>query len=148
MSRVVGAKYESQSVQAVATGVVGSHGGTVPVANTGTPLDGIEVRFPAGAVPDGTPVKLDWDHGALTNVAGTESGTVVLFSTGKVKEFERHVEIRVHFDPAQNPETVMAYSIDDNGRLHALDVASFDTTRGEALIWTFQPVRFTWVLVR
>lgn len=142
-----GAKYQSGSVQVVATEVVGSHGGTVSVARTGTPLDGIEVRFPAGAVPDNTPIEVAWDHGTLADVSGTPSGVIVRLVAGDLREFAQHIEIRVTFNPTQKPKTVMAYSIDDQGRLHTLDVATFDSGRGEALIWTFQPVRFTWVLV-
>jgi hypothetical protein len=142
-----GAKYESGKVQPVASDVIGSHGGTIAVTATGTPVDGVEVRFPAGALPDGTPVEVSWDRGTLSNVAGTQSGIIVRLETGKVEEFTQHVEIRVKFDPTVKPTTVTAYSIDDKSRLHVLDVASVDFARGEALIWTWQPVRFTWVLV-
>ena len=90
--------YEPGVDKPVATRTIGAGGDKIQAGSTGTPIDGVVVTFPAGALTADTEVSLGYNEGLLTPNEGTWNGVTLTLDTGSVRLFERPVSVTVPFD--------------------------------------------------
>jgi len=130
----------------VACAVVGPSGATLRIDSSGTPVDGITVEIPAGALARDVTVKLSYDTGTLTLTKGQASGVYLRVSAESVKEFREPIRINIRFDPVRwKGYAVAGYGVDAQGRLEAVDAGPKDYDKGVASFTTLVPLLFTWV---
>lgn len=96
--------------------LIGMNGGTVKIDHAETPLYGVVIRFPQGALLKDTEISIGYNSGSLTPNEGTYSGSTLVIKAKGVVDFECPVEIAVPFhDPDKMP---VPYYIDDDGKLY------------------------------
>lgn len=98
-------------------------GGTVH-APPGSPLAGVSVEIPAGALPINSDISLSLNTGTVTTVAGTHSGINIVLHSSTVTTFAQPVSITIPFSPSQG--IPVPYFIDESGRLHLVQLLSID----------------------
>ena len=127
------------------TQTIGSTGGMIEVTDSGTPLDGIKVEFPAGALSKDAEVSLGYNDGVLTPNSGKFSGVIIILDVPNVTQFEQPVIITA---PFSDEETVpVPYYINDSGTLRPAQIVNVDRENGEFTFQTFHASFFTWLLV-
>jgi hypothetical protein len=125
---------------------VGPRGATLDAGQRGTPIDGLVVEIPPGALKREIPVKLSYNTGKLTLPFGRSSGVFLGLSADDIKEFDQAVTIRIRYNATTNQSlVVVGYAIDSKGRLRAVNAGSQDGKAGTASFSTYVPMLFTWV---
>jgi hypothetical protein len=125
---------------------VGPQGATLNTGNTGTPVDGITVEIPAGALTQELNVTLSYNTGTLSLPSGESSGVFLGLSAEQLNEFQQPVTIRIRYDAKRHQNVVLVgYAIDAEGRLRAVNQESQDNKAGLASFSTYVPLLFTWV---
>jgi len=124
--------------------VISSTGGIIEVGSKGTPIDDVQVQFPAGALIRDTNVSLGYDTGALTPNEGIYGGVALILDTGDVTEFEQPVTITVPFTDTDT--TPVPYYLDSEGKLHLAQLMEIDRTAKTFSFETFHASLFTWIL--
>ena len=128
---------------------VDMNGGLFEITNTGTPVDGIVIEIPQGALDKKVTLLVGYNNGRLLNLrSGKESGTVIVLSSDpKIREFEYPVKITIHFDRSIS-KLVAGYSIDEQGHLHALDIGFLNKDTGIVSFYSFHSLMFTWIYIK
>lgn len=127
----------------VTSKVIAQTGGTIEAGNSGTPIDGVQVQFPAGALPADTNVSLGYNTGTLTPNEGTYAGVALVLNTGAVTQFDQPVTIIVPFtDTSKVP---VPYYVDSTGKLHPAQLITIDRTAKTFTFQTFHASWFTWI---
>jgi hypothetical protein len=129
--------------QIVTSKVIPATGGTIEAGNNGTPIDGVQVEFPAGALAADTNISLGYNTGALTPNEGTYEGVALTLSTGSVKQFNQPVTITVPF--ADSSKVPVPYYVDSDGKLHPMQLVSIDRSAKIFKFQTFHASSFTWI---
>ena len=127
---------------------VGPKGSVLHTGQTGTPVDGLSVEIPAGALTNEITINLDYNTGTLSlpSGAGSASGVFLKFSAEGVKSFPQLVNLHIRFNPARHKSTVVVgYAIDAKGRLRVLNQGPQDVKAGTATFSTLVPLLFTWI---
>ena len=125
---------------------IGPEGGVLHTGKSGTPVDGITIKVPAGALKKKTCLTLSHNTGKLSLPRGTGSGVFLRMAAEEVLEFEKPLEIQVSFNPAQaKGHVLVGYAIDDKGRLAPVDSGPQNRAAGTATFLTLVPLLFTWV---
>jgi len=139
------ASFEPGSEVEIGTVVVGSQGARFNTGNKGTPVDNIEIAFPAGAVVRDTTIKLSYNTGKLTLNSGRSSGVFMRLKAGNLLQFNEPVTITV--TPAKSGFNAIpvGYAIDGTGRLSALSGLG-QPKHGKTAFDTFVPLLFTYIL--
>jgi hypothetical protein len=120
--------FESGEDVIVTTQIIGEAGGTIEAGVTDAPIDGISVRFPAGALLSDTSVSLGYNSGTLTPNEGSYYGVNLVLNVDDVPEFNFPVEICT---PLPNTyETPIPFYIDDEGRLNPCETTDIDREKG------------------
>jgi hypothetical protein len=137
--------YEPGIVHQVTTQAIGVLGKTITVKNTGTPLDGIQVVFPANALSSNVHVTLGFDDGHLSPKSGTFPGVVLSLESDPVVEFAQPVQIVVPFigDNTVVPEP---YYITPTGQLRPAQLVTIDRATNTFVFNTFHASLFTWII--
>jgi len=102
----------------------------------GSPLEGVNVSFPPGALPDGTSVELGYNDGSITPADGVFHGPILELRAAGVDEFDYPAVISVAFTPTAGYLPV-PYDIDADGRLHALEISDLDPVEGSITFYTY-----------
>lgn len=123
---------------------IGASGGIIQIANSGTPLDGITVEFPAGAISDNVSVSLGYNNGTLIPNSGTFSGKVISLSVPGVYEFDQPVTITAPL-VADSNVTPVPYYVDPKGNLRPVQLVEVDIQAGTFKFQTFHSSWFTWI---
>lgn len=125
---------------------VGPKGAVLQAGKSGTPIDGISVEIPPGALPKDTAVTLGYNTGKLTVPSGDASGVFVRLTAGTLLEFQEPIKIHFSYDAARwKGRVLVGYAIDDKGQLSPVDSGAKDGKAGEATFITMVPLLFTWV---
>ena len=125
---------------------VGPRGETLRIGNLGTPVDGITVEIPAGALEQVATVTLSYNTGTLSLPSGESSGVFLGVAVDRVKTFQQLVTIRVPYNVQRHAGAVIVgYSIDDKDRLRAVNTESQDNKTGTVTFSTFVSLLLTWV---
>jgi hypothetical protein len=125
---------------------VGPQGATLNAGQSGSPIDGLVVEIPPGALKREITVKLLYNTGKLSLPKGQGSGIFLGLSADEVREFEKPVTIRIRYDASRHQcLVVVGYAIDNKGRLRAVNSGAQDVKAGTASFSTLIPLLFTWV---
>ena len=114
--------------------------GGVLLGPAGSPLDGVAVTFPPGALTAATSFALGYDDGSFVNVSPDEqSGLVISIQSSGQTRFQQPVTIQLPFTDATR--IPIPYYIDDSGALHVIVPQPFDRSTGQAsfLTWHVSP---------
>jgi hypothetical protein len=137
------ANLKSEVVCARAT--MGPDGGTLSVEGTCTPADGLKAVVPPGALEEEDEISLGYSSGSVKIRAGTGSGIVLFLGAKRAHEFEEPVTLEVPLDASLFSDLAIPYQIDEDGRLHVMDIKQIDQEHLRLRINTFKPCMFTWV---
>jgi uncharacterized protein YfaP (DUF2135 family) len=144
VSPVKPAIFEKGINQIVTEQLIDVTGGTIIIGNENTPIDGIKIEFPAGALQTQTNVRVGYNTGTLTPRSGIYSGTALMIEMGKNYIFDQPVTITA---PLQQENTVpVPYYIDDDGKLHLAQIISIDRANKTFSFQTFRASLFAWIL--
>ena len=127
----------------VVTQIIGAAGGTIQVVNTGTPIDGVKVVFPAGALPSDTTVTLGYNTGTLTPNYGVWDGKTVVLSTSGVNAFGDLVKITIPYKHENNMVPLPSYINKNDNRVSTAQDAGSDYNADTLSIVTLQEGAYT-----
>jgi len=127
------------------TETIGPSGGTVQ-GPAGSPLEGVSVFVPPGALNGSTPVSLGYNDGSIAPVLGEHAGPILHLAAGDVTRFNEPLEITVPFPGGDT--LPIPYYIRDQGTLHLLGVAGQDPTAGEYTFLTNHASLFATIYAR
>jgi len=136
---------EANDTAVVASAEIDQNGGIVTVEKPGSPIDGLIVDIPTGAFDRKAVVSVSIILGIVPVRAGRNCGFTVVLTTQGIKSFHKHVSIIMPYDPLPQNRLVIPYEIDDENRLHIMDIGRLDSKNRKLVIYTFKPVRFTLV---
>ncbi|HEX3045862.1 MAG TPA: hypothetical protein VHY08_13980 [Bacillota bacterium] len=118
-------------------------GGTIEIGNLGTPIDGVKVEFPAGALPADSNVSVGYDTGLLAPNAGSYSGALLNLDVQNTKDFDQPVSITAPLPDAD--KIPVPYYVDNNGKLHPVQLIEVDRTNMTFTFQTFHASWYTWI---
>jgi uncharacterized protein YfaP (DUF2135 family) len=122
---------------------IGETGDTIEVTNSNSPLYGVTVEFPPGALPEDVVITLASNNGTLTPDSGTFAGKAISLDVPDVDEFEQPVTITV---PFYNEEGIpVPYYVDPDGKLHLAQLVSIDESNKTFSFQVFHASIFTWI---
>jgi uncharacterized protein YfaP (DUF2135 family) len=137
------AKFTPRAQSQVVSAIVGTDGGTVAVPVGPSPVGGVSITFPAGALPHSVNVTLGYDRGSLTPGKGTYAGFALTLDTGDAEQFDQPVTITVPFtDPRKVP---VPYYVDSSGSLELAQLVSIDANAHTFTFQTFHASWYTWI---
>ena len=118
-------------------------GGTLRVTNPISPIYGVVVDFPAGALPQSTEVTIGYNDGSLAPNSGIYSGANILIEAPGIREFSQPVEITVPFD---QPNSIpIPYYITGDGSIRPCQLVKVDRVNKTFTFQTFHASLFTWI---
>jgi len=121
-------------------------GGTLTVNDPDSPIYGIEVTFPGGALPQETQVTIGYNTGSLSPNRGEHSGVNLIIETPGLKNFSQPVEITVPFNDPTGSSVPCPYYIEEDGSLSPVYLAAIDRVNGTFTFNTFHASLFTWII--
>ena len=125
--------------------MVDSRGADIAVGHVGTPIDGLVVHIPPGAMEQADRITLSYSIRSVPLQVGTASGLIVTLQADTIKTFLGPVRVEMHY-PAQPRQTVaIPYLVDASGRLHILQLVKFYEASSTIVFDTFVPGDFTLV---
>lgn len=127
-------------------------GGRVEILGTDTPLDGIQITFPAGALGESTELSIGYNEGSQLADSSDDSTrtssplqqpvpTLTIHTDGATN-FEQLVEITVPYEDEQN--VPIPYYVDENGQLRAVLVTNIDRINKTFTYVTSHASTWTW----
>jgi hypothetical protein len=136
------AQLSEGTVQPGSSAAIGTAGGTLD-GPVGTPLEGVKVVIPAGAIPDGTQVTLDYNDGTVTPAAGVWEGPIIELHVDQPNaEFDAPLEITLPYSDSANYIPV-PYYINGDGGFEGCDIKSIDAVNGTYTFYTWHASQFT-----
>lgn len=126
---------------------ISENGATVIVANTGTPIDNINIIVPPGVIPKDGEILLGYETGTfLPTIHGIPSRIVLVIETPGITNYENPIEVIVPLASMEKDWVgVAGYKIDKDGQLEPLTTISLDKASNRATFVTFTPLKMTWV---
>ena len=109
----------------VASATIGPDGGTLMGA-PGSPVEGVVVTVPAGAVTSETTLSIGYDSGSFSNLNDRDHGPVIVLRSSGPTEFDQPLRVEFPFDDAER--IPVPYYIADDGSLEL--VRPLPTDRG------------------
>jgi len=140
-------QYQSNKQFHVAKYDISENGATLTIANTGTPIDGINIIVPPGAISKDGEILLGYETGKfLPTIHGIPSRIVLVIETPEITSYENPIEVIVPLATMEKDWIgVAGYKIDIEGRLEPLTTTSLDRNTNTATFATFAPLKMTWV---
>lgn len=138
-------KKGADDVKILALAKIDQNGGIVTIKKTGSPIDGLIVDIPEGALDRETFITIGLIPGLVKVRSGRNCGFTVVLTAQGIKLFHEKVSITMPYDPLLQSRLVIPYEIDNDNRLHIMDIGRIDSKHRKLVIYTFKPVRFTLV---
>jgi hypothetical protein len=137
--------YTSGTPVMVAETTVDAAGGVLQGA-AGTPVEGVVVTVPAGALGQPTVLRLGYDNGSFSNASPDDlSGVVLVLESSGTRVFEQPLKIEFPFkDPQRIP---VPYYLRDDGRLEVVVALPVDRVAKRGGFLTWHASNFTWMNV-
>jgi hypothetical protein len=123
--------------------MIGAAGGTV-YAPASSPIEGVYVEFPEGALLGQTEVSLGYNTGYIVPVIGEFIEPILTLSAGETTEFAAPVSINVPFNPEQG--FPIPYYINEDGTLELMTITGVDNESGILTYATFHASLFAHLL--
>lgn len=142
-----GAHYEKRETIVTDTFESGSGGGSFRVPMRGLPSDDVTLELPKDAVDQPVTLTVGYCKGELHLAAGTPSGVVLAVGATPRPRFQQPLKIKVRFRPDPKNQTLVGYAIDEQGRLHSIDLVDLDMEEGNVTFLSFQPLTLTWAYI-
>ena len=120
---------------------VGPSGATITIPQ-GSPLEGVVIDIPAGALSSPELLDIAYNDGVLTTVDGS-AGPVMDLTFDNTTDFEFPLRITV---PMAGTEYPVPYYIDENGDLHVAQISAVDETNHTVTFDTYHASLFTWIM--
>jgi hypothetical protein len=143
--RIAGVDELSSENIVVASRMVDGDGADIAVGDIGSPIDGLIVHIPSQAMEHAACITLGYRTKSVPVRAGRACGTVVTLRADTISKFEDLITIEVHYRVSQPPTLVIPYSLDAKGRLHVMNIETFDASNARLVFYTASPGEFTWV---
>lgn len=125
----------------VTTQTIGTAGGTITAAG-GSPIDGVSMTFPPGALPADTVVELGWNDGTVALPIGESGMPILVIEAGAVYEFAEPVQITVPF--TEDEDTIpLAFYVHEDGRLDGMQAVDIDYAADTFTFETFHASPYT-----
>ncbi|MEF3697386.1 hypothetical protein [Desulfolutivibrio sp.] len=124
---------------------IGPQGGRMEIRGSGSPLEGMILEIPAGALDQEVIVRVGCNDGTLSLPSGAPSGMVAVIEFGQAPSLAQPATITVPFDAKKTGGPVQGYTINDQGGLDLLMLARLDRTAGQAAFHAFRSLTMTWV---
>jgi len=137
--------FDADALTVVASAIVDSTGGTVSVEGTGTPADGLKVQIPLDALAQEDTISVGYCESSVLIRAGTGCGIILFLRAEHTSSFAQPVVIEVPVDKELFTDLAIPYQVDEEGRLHVMDIAGIDAENLRLSFYTFKPCAFTWV---
>ncbi len=138
------AHYEPGTTHEELTTTVDAYGGTLTVDNPASPINGVQVIFPAGAIRSAERVALGYNDGRVSPRSGRFSGAILSLDPESTHIFDRPVRIVVPFSEDTTAIPV-PYYITPDGRLRSAQLLSIDRLNHTFVFETFHASLFTWI---
>lgn len=138
-------KKGADDVKILASAKIDQNGGIVTIKKTGSPIDGLIVDIPEGALNRETVVTIGLITGLVKVRSGRNCGFTVVLAAQGIRSFHEKVSITMSYNPLPQSRLVIPYEIDNDNRLHTMDIGRIDSKHRKLVIYTFKPVRFTLV---
>jgi hypothetical protein len=135
------ASYKAGTPVMVSQATIGAKGGILTGA-AGTPVEGVVVTVPEGALTESTTLSLGYDNGVFTNVKPEEQGIVMVLQSSGRTDFPKPLQVEFPFKRAG--QIPVPYYINDNGRFEIVTALPFDRTTGRAGFITWHVSKYTY----
>ena len=123
---------------------IGPEGGRMTIQGTDTPLEGLVLDIPPGALEREDRVTIGYDDGTLILPMGAPSGKTAVITFGKAPSLALPAAVSLPFDRDKAVGPPQGYAVDAQGRLDLLMLARFDRESGVAVYHTFRSMTMTW----
>ncbi len=135
------ATYQEGTTVIVTEETIGDQGGTL-TGPAGTPVEGVVVTVPAGALSGPTALSLGYDeNGVFTNVMPDERGVVMVLSSSGSTEFLKPIKVEYPFTGADR--IPVPYYIHEDGTFEIVPPLPFASTTGRAGFITMHVSKYT-----
>ncbi len=140
-------QYQSHEQFHVVKHEISENGSTITVANTGTPIDGINIIVTPGSIAKDCEILLGYETGKFfPTIHGIPSRIVLIIETPGITSYENPIEVVVPLVTMEKDWIgVAGYKIDKEGQLEPLTTTSLDKDNKTATFATFAPLKMTWV---
>lgn len=142
--RIAGVDELSSQIIVVASRMVDGGGADIAVGDIGSPIDGLTVHIPSQAMEQAARITLGYRAKSVPVRAGRACGTVVTLRADTISKFDDLITIEVHYRVSPPPALVIPYSLDVKGRLHVMNIKTFDASNARLVFYTEAPGEFTW----
>ena len=122
------------------------NGGTLLVSDPSSPIYGVTIQFPGGALPQNTSVSVGYNTGSLTPNRGIYSGVNLIIETPGVEHFSQPVEIIVPFNDASGNAVPVPYFINEDGTLSPAQLISINRVDNTFTFHAFHASLWTWII--
>jgi len=133
----------------VASAKIDAYGGVIKAGNSGSPIDGMIIEIPAGAVEKEDTFSLGYNEGKIIVNDGSPSSDVIyVFSAEKTKGFDQPVKIKVPYNPSipfRGNLGIHPCAVDEKGRISGLQLRDIDKENHTLWIDTFVPCSFIYI---
>lgn len=140
-----GVSASPSEVIVVSSRTVDSDGADMAVGNIGSPVDGLIVRIPPRSMAHADRLTLGYSMRSVAVRAGKPCGIVVTLRADTILRFDGLVTVEVHYRESPPPTLAIPYSIDVKGRLHVMNVQTFEAASKTLVFYTSTPGDYTWV---
>ena len=137
------ASYLTGTTVMVSEATIGDQGGTLTGA-AGTPVEGVVVTVPAGAMSEPTTLTLGYDNGGVfTNVKFAEQNVVMVLNSSGRTNFLKPIKVEFSFN---SPDRIpVPYYINEDGTLEIVTPLPFDRLAGRAGFITWHVSNYTFL---
>ena len=110
-------------------------------------IHGVSIAIPSGALLSAETLTFSGIRHAAGIVAGTPLGVVYTLAGNGQDAFEKPVSIRIPLPPEHQEDLVLAYQIDENGKLHLMNAITEGDGTKSVVVSSWKACRFTLVVV-
>lgn len=121
-------------------------GGQIIVNAPGTPIHGIKVLFPQGAVSKNIAVKIGYNTGSLHAKSGDYSNVNLVIQTPGVTILNKPITVTVPYIDSTGDGIVIPYNIAEDQSLSSVQLHSIDRANKRVSFITYHPSTYTWIV--
>jgi len=130
------------------TVLISTNGGSISVDNPNSPIYGIKVEFPGGALPQNTNVTIGYNTGTINPNQGVYSGINLYLNTPNVSVFNQPVKITVPYNDPLGTAVPCPYYIQEDGSISPVFLLDINHQNKTFTFITFHGTSdlYTWII--